>query len=240
MDRSHRWIVVAALIAVAGGGNSIALAQVARSGGAASAELLQQLQQLASERTSLQDENERLKNQLTAVTKERDALKTGQQVLDRRAKDAAVALSQSNTEREAGDKELTEYKARMQELVAKFRETIQQLRQVETESTNARQTIATRDRELSVCMDHNAALYHLDEEVLTRLEREGFWSRFAEAEPFTRIKRTELENFVEEHRASARQDRLSPPGAAPGAAPTGAKGPATQPPATPASGSNSH
>jgi chromosome segregation ATPase len=233
MERLHRWIAVAAFAALAGSGNC-GRAQVARSGGAANAELLQQLQQLASERTSMQAENERLKNQLAAVTKDRDALKAGQQILDRRSKDAAAALANSNTEREANGKELELYKTRMQELVTKFRETIQTLRESETEGASARQTLATRDHELAVCRDHNAALYHLDDQVLTRLEKEGFWSRFAEAEPFTRIKRPELENFADEQRALAAEQRAAPgPGSAGGQQAGVAPAPAAGSPAQP-------
>lgn len=220
MDRSQRWIAVAALAAVAAFGRG-ALAQVARSGGSANAELVNQLQQLASDRTALQAENARLKSQLADVTKDRDALKAGQQGLDRRARDTAAALAQSNGQRDRADQELTQYQAKMQELIAKFRETIQKLRDTETESASAKQSLATRERELSVCVDRNVALYHLNQEVLNHMDRQGFWSRLAQNEPFTQIKRVQNENLIDNYRARAQDQRVAPSTAPPaGSTPT--------------------
>ncbi len=217
MDRVLRW-VVPALVLVAAAASAPAPAQTARSGGNANAQLMEQMQQLASERTSLQAENERLKSQLADVTKDRDALKSGQQALDRRARDAATALAHSNAERESGDQELTQTRAKMQELIAKFRETIQKMRDIETDSATTKQTLATRERELSVCIDRNVALYHLNDEILTRMDKQGVWSSLAQAEPFTRIKRIQNENLVDDYRARA-QDQQIKPKPAPGTSP---------------------
>ena len=60
-----------------------------------------------------------------------------------------------------------------------------------------------------MCVDHNKALYHLDDEVLTHMEKQGVFTRVAEHEPFTKIKRIQLENYVDESRAKA-QDQLTP------------------------------
>jgi hypothetical protein len=218
MARLTAWIAgVAGIIAAAAGG--VAVAQTARSGGNASAQLMQQMQQLASERTTLQGENDKLKKQLADVTKDRDALKSGQQVVERRAKDATAALQHSNSQREAGDQELTQTKAKMQELIARFRETIVQLRSSETEGTAAKQALAARERELSTCIDRNMALYKLNDEVLTHYEKQGAFARMATIESFTRIKRTQNENLVDEYRARAHDQVFTPPAGGPGASP---------------------
>jgi chromosome segregation ATPase len=179
---------------------------------------MQQMQQLASERTSLQAENAKLKKDLEDLRKDRDALKNSQQALDKRAKSSEAALKQHLAQRQSGaDQELAQTKEKMQQLVGKFRETLQTLKEVETAQTTAKQTLATRDRELKVCVDHNQALYKLDDEVLTRLENQTMWTRVAAAEPFTRIKRTQLANYATESRAKA-DEQLIPP-AAPAPAP---------------------
>ncbi len=204
-----------------------ALAQAARSGGSASTQLMQQMQQMASERTTLQAENERLKGELASVKKDRDALKAAQQAVDRRSKDATEALAHSKTQRDAVEQELTQNKEKMQELIAKFRETIQKLRETETEGATAKQALATRDRELAACTDRNAKLYQLNEEVLTRLQKRGVWSRAAESEPFTQIARVRLENLADDYRARAQDLTLRP-----AAAPDAGSPPATPPPPT--------
>jgi chromosome segregation ATPase len=209
MRRYAAWTAAVAGIA-AGAVMATAFAQTARNGGGANTQLLEQLQQLASERTGLQAENAKLKSELADVKKDRDGLKAGQQSLERRAHGSAAELAQSKAQHEATQQELTQYRDKMQELIAKFRETVQKLRDAETAGAAAKQSLATRDRELSVCVDHNVALYKLNGEVLTRLEREGVWSRVAETEPFTKIKRTQLENLIDDYRTRADEQRASP------------------------------
>jgi len=188
-----------------------AAAQAARSGSGASAQLVQQLQQLASERTALQAENARMKKELAEVTKERDTLKNGRTALDQRAKASEAAIARSAQEKANAEGEIEKQKERMQELIAKFRETAQTLKEVETERTAFKQSLATQETELQACVAKNAALYQLNDEVLTRLESRGAFSRLASAEPFTKLKRTQLENLVDEYRYRADDQRVALP-----------------------------
>jgi chromosome segregation ATPase len=184
-------------------------AQTARSGGGANAQLTQQMQQLASERTSLQAENARLKKELDDLRKERDTLKKAQTGLDERAKAAvSAALARGTSQREAQEQELKQTKDKMQELVGKFRETVQALREAETVRAGTKQTLATRDQELRVCVERNLALYKLNGEVLSQLEHPV--SRLARAEPFTRIKRVQLENLVDDYKGRAADQLVKP------------------------------
>jgi DNA repair exonuclease SbcCD ATPase subunit len=189
-----------------------AFGQVARSGGssgggAATAALQQQLQQLASERTSLQSENTQLKKQLDDIKKERDTLKSAQQSqqqgLALRLKSAESAAVRSAAAKESTETQLTDLKARSQELVAKFRETAQSLRDVEVDRTKVTQKLAQRDAELKSCAVHNDALFKLNEEMLAKLDGQGAFSRLASLEPFTKLKRIELENLADDMRTRA-------------------------------------
>ena len=189
-----------------------AVAQTARSGGGGgNAQLIQQLQQLGTERTQLQAENERMKKELDELRKERDGLKAGQKTLTAREQAATAAVARGAQERESAASELTQQKARMQELIGKFRETAQTLKEVETDRAAKTQQLATRDTELKTCVDRNLALYQLNGEVLDRLEHQGLWSHLARSEPFTQIKRTQLENLVDGYRQKAEDQRVAPP-----------------------------
>jgi hypothetical protein len=105
----------------------------------------------------------------------------------------------------------------MDELIAKFRETVQKLREVESDGVTAKQSLAARERELKGCVDHNVALYRLNDEVLTHFDRQGFWARLSQSEPFTQIKRVRNENLIEDYRTRAQEQRIAPadPSAAP-------------------------
>jgi chromosome segregation ATPase len=194
-------MTVSCIVLAAGIG--VADAQTARSGGNANAQLMQQMQQLASERTSLQAENARMKKELEDLRKDRDSLKKAQTSVDQRAQASTAALARATNERESLQEELQKTKDKMQELIAKFRETVQTLREAETDRANVKQTLAARDRDLKVCVDRNIALYKLNGEVLTRLENQSTWSRVARAEPFTKLKRVELENLVDDYKGKA-------------------------------------
>ncbi len=205
-------------------------AQTARSGGSVNAQLLQQLQQLASDRTALQADNARMKKELDDLRRERDELKKRAQAMERRTTSSAAELARSAAQREAVERDLSETREKMQELIAKFRETVQTLRQIEAEDVTAKQTLAARDQELKVCVERNLALYKLNGEVLTRLEHGSGWSRLARAEPFTKIKRVQLENLIGDYKSQAEDQRVNPRGT--GASPSSPTGREPAAPAT--------
>jgi chromosome segregation ATPase len=192
---------------------TLASAQTARSGGTGNAQLMQQMQQLASDRTSLQAENAKLKKELDDLRKDRDALKTAQQALTRRATSSELALKQqraAQAQQISADRELTQTKSKMDQLIAKFRETLETMRTLEAEQNSTKQTLATREQALKVCAERNVALYQVNEEVLTRLEHQSAWARTAQGEPFIRIKRNQLENLVDDYKQRADSQKVTP------------------------------
>ena len=200
-------------------------AQVARSGGAANSQLQLQMQQLASDKTRLETENAKLKKDADDARKELDALKKSQKSVDQRAAESAAALTHSKSETASAEEQLKQTKDKLEQLVAKFRETAQTLRDVEADGTKAKQTLATREQQLQACAEHNVALYKINEEALAYIDRQGFWSHVAAAEPFTKIKRIQNENLVDDYKARADDQRVPAP-AAPGGTP------ATPPPSS--------
>ena len=188
--------------------------QEARGGGAVSAQVVAELQQLGAERTALKAENEQLKKQLAAVTAARDRLKKGESAAGLRAKSSEAALARSNAQQESTQQKLTQLQAAAQQLVAKFREVVDTLRKTEIEAAQTKQTLAMRQEELRTCTERNQALYKLDADVLTHFERQGFLARLASDEPFTRIERVRLENYTDESRGRAAEQRYVPPAGA--------------------------
>lgn len=188
--------------------------QEARGGGGVSAQVVAQLQQLSAEETTLKAENEQLKKQLAAVTAERDQLKKGARATDLRAKSSAAELARSNAQQASTQQKLDLLQGQAQQLLAKFREIVDTLRKTEIEDAQTKQTLAMRQQDLRNCTDRNQAMYKIDDDVLTHFERQGFLSRLASDEPFTRIERVRLENFGDESRGRAQEQRYSPPAGA--------------------------
>ncbi|MET0498689.1 MAG: hypothetical protein ABW106_10535 [Steroidobacteraceae bacterium] len=185
-----------------------AMAQVERSGGKADVRVMQQLQQVTSERASLQAENGKLQQEIEQLKKDNAKLTAAKGTLEGRAKALEIAANRGDDSGKQAQEQLEKTRTQLQELVAKFRETAQALRDVEAERSAARSQAGARERDLNVCIDRNAGLYNLNAEVLDRMEHGGLWSSLAEREPFTKLKRVELENMADEYKFRANELRI--------------------------------
>jgi chromosome segregation ATPase len=186
-----------------------AAAQSARSS-SGNAQAMQQLQALAAERTKLLADNAKLKADLDATRKERDALRKQQDASKHRLEVSDVAAVRAGARATALQQDLERDKARLAELVGKFRETAGTLRDVETDRAALRTSLGQRDAELKQCIDRSVSLYHLNGEILTKLEQGGTFTPASVFEPFTRLKRVELENLIDGYQTRAEELR-SPP-----------------------------
>jgi chromosome segregation ATPase len=182
-------------------------AQVQRSGNA-DARVAQQLQQLANEKVALQAENNKLKQELDQVKAQLQKSASAAKELENRNRVLQASSASRATNNQQAEEQLERSRAQLQELVTKFRETAQTLREVETDRTTAKSQLAAKEREFKVCVDRNAALYELNDEVLDRMEDRGFWSQLTEREPFTRLKRTQLENLIDDYRYRVEELRV--------------------------------
>jgi chromosome segregation ATPase len=188
-------------LALAGNGAMVA-AQTTRTGGA-DARAMQQLQQQTAELATMKSENARLKQQLDDLQKKLDAMTAQQGALARRAQAAESASSRIATSSSANSESAQRTRVQLEEVVGRFRETAQTLKEVETERNTLKQQAQATERQLATCRDDNAELIRINEEVLVRLENTGFWTKLAADEPFTQLKRTKLENLAEEYRSRA-------------------------------------
>lgn len=96
----------------------------------------------------------------------------------------------------------------MQELIGKFRETITQMRGIEAERAQLQQQLTQGKTAFDQCAERNYSLYQVDNEVLDRYAHEGAFSHMERAEPFTRIKRTQIDNLVLEYKERAEELRM--------------------------------
>ena len=200
--------IAAALILVSM--HECALAQTGRTP-TANTQMLMQMQQLSTEKSGLQAEVSKLKGEVEKASKERDSLRDAQSAVAKRGRGIESELAQAVADRARLEGELAQEKSRVQELVSRLRETAVSLRDVEVQSTATQRTLVMREQELKVCVDRNQKLIALNEKVLKRFEDQGFWSAVAKREPFTQLKRVELENLADGYRDTARDNRVDPP-----------------------------
>ncbi len=180
------------------------LAQTERSGGGESQRIVQQYQQLAAEKTALEAQVASMKHdldaanaQLTTVKKDRDALKAHSAAVN------ASTIAELNAGKDAAQKSADQAKQRLNELVARFRDTANDLKQVETDRDQLRGQLRERSAAYDQCAADNLSLYDINGEVLDRYEHVGLFTRASAGEPFIRITRTRIENLVDRYRARA-------------------------------------
>lgn len=182
-------------------------AQTQRSGNA-DARVMQQLQQMSSERAALQAENAKLKEQLAQMKKDLDKAASGKVAIENRARQLEASAGRGEAASKQSEEQLERTRGQLQELIVKFRETAQTLRDVETDRSTVQSQLGLKERELKTCIDRNAGLYNLNSAILDRMENRGFWSSLGASEPFTKIKRVELENLIEDYKYRADELRL--------------------------------
>jgi len=199
--------LVCALLAV----STDALAQAQRSGGGETQKIMQQYQQLAAERIQLQAQAVDLKKklddvnaQLAAVKKDRDNLKAHPGV-------SPALLAESNAGKASAEKTLEQSKARMNELIARFRDMAQTLKETESDRNKVRQDLAVMKDDFGHCAEDNAQLAGLSSAVLDRYEHVGLFTRASADEPFTQISRTRIQNYADEYREKADQLKVKKP-----------------------------
>lgn len=173
-----------------------------------SARVVQQLQQVTAERSALQADNDRLKKELEAAKADLARVQGEQGALQRRAQAAEAASARLNSTSSSSGEQLERTRTQLQELVTRFRETTDQLRTAELERSEARNGLATRERELKQCVDRNVGLYELNGELLHHLEDRGFWGRAAEQERLTGIARARLDNLIDDYRYRVEELRI--------------------------------
>lgn len=199
----NKFIVAVAACSVATG----VQAQVQRSGDA-NARVSQQLQQLSSEKVALQAENNKLKQELEQVKAQLQKSAGATKELENRNRVLQASVGRDTANNQQAEEQLEKSRAQLQELVTKFRETVQTLRDTEADRATIKSQLAAREREYKVCVDRNVGLYEINDEVLDRMEDRGFWSQLTEREPFTRLKRTQLENLIDDYRYRVDELRL--------------------------------
>lgn len=197
------WVSLALAAGAAG-------AQTSREGGDA-ARLNQQLQQLAGDRTRLQAEVEKLKGELKKAKTDLEAAQSQNASLGRRAAGAESSLATVQSRSADTEGELARSREQINELVTRFRETAETLREVEGERTALGGDKERLGGELKTCLERSVALAGIANEALDQYEQKGVWDALVEKEPVTRLKRTEVQNLVDGYRERI-DDLAGPPG----------------------------
>lgn len=139
--------------------------------------------------------------------------------LKRQLADEGAARSRLERERQALHTEVETLKARLAttekqlaDSVALQRATAQTLVQVESAKKQTEEKLSGKVNDLQTCQTHNGQLYAVGREMMQKYRDKSCQDALAQAEPFTGLKKVEVENLLETWRDRLDQEKLGASG----------------------------
>ena len=186
--------------------------------------LSQTQRKFVEERTlqeSLEDDKQTVQSRLDALQKEKehliaenkqlkakaDALETQAASLDKKAASLEARATSLDTKNGQLSERLTKVEADGAALDRKQKQTFQTLQEREKE---LKQLTADSHRQYDQCAGHNARLYTIAEELISRYENKGVVKTILTKEPFIQIEKVELEKIVQDYKDKVNEQKLGP------------------------------
>ncbi len=121
-------------------------------------------------------------------------------------------LEAVQTENEALKTRLADTEKQLADSVALQRATAQALAQTESAKKHTEGELSGKVRDLQSCRTHNGSLYTLGREMMRKYRDKSCQDALAQAEPFTGLKKVEVENLLESWRDHLDREKLGASG----------------------------
>lgn len=161
----------------------------------------QQLDEVQQQKSALDQEKTVLEETLKKTSNETESHK-------RSAASAAAKTSRLERDIEAANKEAAELRTRLDEAGKQNEELSGQRKQLEQDLKNTAAALAKQNEQTKLCETHNGELYRIGRELADWYTSKGAMNAILEAEPFTAVKRVEMENLLETYRDKIEGQRL--------------------------------
>jgi len=171
----------------------------------------QQMQQVEQARTQAEQGRVDALAEKEKLQRELDQARAGGRKLTReRAARVRVErdLKTAQGEVEALRSKLAETEAKLADTRASLQTTTQTLAQTDSAKKEAESQLANTRQDLGQCRTHNGRLVSLSREMMTKYRDKSCADALAQAEPFTGLKRVEIENLLETWRDRVDEERL--------------------------------
>ena len=122
---------------------------------------------------------------------------------------AESGLKSAQSEMEALKTRLAETEKKLADNMALQRATADKLAQTESAKKQTEQQLTGNRDDLKLCQTHNGSLYTLGREMMQKYRDKSCQDALAQAEPFTGLKKIEVENLMETWRDQLDRERLA-------------------------------
>jgi chromosome segregation ATPase len=161
----------------------------------------EQIRRLLLSQRKLEQEKVILAQEKDAVAAELGEVKKKVEGEARRVATLRKELDTQRTEKEAVAGKLAETEAALQKLLEQQRATEAERKRLDALAAQQKQSIAG-------CEAKNEKLHQHGVELLERYQQKGCFDAALQADPFTGLKRVEIENFVEDNREKLDEQKL--------------------------------
>ena len=127
------------------------------------------------------------------------------------AQAAGARSARLNKELEATRGELATTKAEKEALAAKLADAERKLAELRLDKQRLDLSLSGEKKAHGDCRGRNARMYELGNELLDRYEQKGCFTSALQGEPFTGIKRAQIEKMVEADREKLDKEQILPP-----------------------------
>lgn len=177
--------------------------------------LQQQMQQIEQARAQAEQEKATALSEKETAERElekirSDTLTAKQQLSSERSTRSRMEreLQTLKTENMALKTQLADTEKKLVESAAQQRVTAQTLAQTEASKKQTVVQLAGKERDLDVCQNHNGKLYMIGREMMQKYWDKSCADALAQAEPFTGLKKVEVENLLETWRDRLDKEKL--------------------------------
>jgi chromosome segregation ATPase len=172
------------------------------------ARMRDQFRQAVTQLRSLQDENSSLQAQKADSDKKiqslNDQLKDAQQKIVE-----LTASAQKSTAAAAAEQEAALLRAQLEKSQSNYQQAVAAGQTAGGERDRLKTELAATSGQAQSCAAKNATLFKLGNTILDAYEHKGFGEVLGENEPFTGLKRVELENAYQDYQNKLRDQRVS-------------------------------
>lgn len=175
----------------------------------------QQVQQLDQARAQAEQEKAVAQADKENAERELEKLRVGKRQLagERAARSRAEAeLKALQAENEALKGRLSDTEKQLADSVALQRATAQTLAQVESAKKQTENQLAGNQQGLKTCQAHNGKLHSIGREMMQKYRNKSCQDALAQAEPFTGLKKVEVENLLEAWRDRLDREKITAAG----------------------------
>ena len=163
---------------------------------------------LEQQKMSMQGEVDKLTNEKQALAAQQADLKTKSDGLESKAaalEKKSASLETKAASLESRNAELTE---RLNKAEADRAALDQKQKQTMATLQNTEKALRNLDQKYDQCAEHNAKLYTIASEVIKKYENKGVMGALIEKEPFTQVKKVEMEKMVQDYKDKIDQQKM--------------------------------